>query len=402
MPPVRMVISAAAAPGRGGTGLNLCDMVEATRAAVELELFALAPYTGIPTHVVPPDSAAKLLAALPIVRRLRDWHELLAAAAFDRYVAAQLPRSDVVQAVTGRALRTFRAARAYGARCALDCITTHIDNVVSRQRWASAAFGLRRFIHPRLQRAIRAEYAEADVVRVMSEHARETFLERGFTDERLVVVPPVVEVRDFGPTRFDQGRFRVTYVGRLEPLKGFHYLIEAFERLALADGELELWGGPGSRAVAQWLRRRQTRMPSLVIRTEEVQRVGYAQAYGRASVLVHPSLADAYGYVVAEAMACGLPVIVTDQTGAAELVEDGVSGYVVPAADSGAIAERIEHLHAHPELVPAMGAAARRAVAPLSSEAFRSRYLPGVLGLRPSAAVDRPSGALVQRSREQR
>ena len=384
----RMIISAPAVPARLGSGLNLRDLVEGARAAVELELFALAPYSGIPTHRVPPSRLARTpLGWLP------DWHVMVVHRAFDRYVAARLPRAEIVQALGhGCALRTLRTARAAGARCVLDCVTTHIDDYADNLRRATAEFGLRPMLHPRLHRTALAEYAEADVIRVMSHHARATFLERGHSAERLVMVPPVVEVDEFPLARFDEDRFRIIYVGRLDPGKGVHYLVEAYERLALAGAELELWGGPGSRAIARWLAARQRRIPSLHVRAQEVQVVGYAEAYGRANVLVHPSLTDGYAYVVAEAMACGLPVIVTDQTGAAELVEEGVNGYVVPARDPNAIAERLAHLHAHPEVLPTMGAAARRAAASLSREAFRARYLAGALGLRSEAAAGGPSG----------
>lgn len=394
-----MIISAPAVPGRLGSGLNLSGMVEGARGAVELELFALGPYPGVPTHEVPPSRTATVLGRTPIARGLFDWHVMLIHRGFDRHVAARLGPAEIVQAVShGCALATLRTARAAGARCVLDCISTHIDDYASNVGRAHAEFGLRRIPHPRLHQAALAEYAEADVIRVMSQHARETFLQHGHTDDNLVVVPPVVEVDKFPRARLDASRFRVVYVGRIEPGKGFQYLVDAYERLALSDAELELWGGSGFRSIARWLGARQRRIPSLAIRAFETHEVGYREAYGRASVLVHPSLTDGYAYVVAEAMACGIPVIVTDQTGAADLVEEDVNGYVVPARDANAIAERLQHLYDHPELLRTMGAAARRAAASLSREAFRARYLPDVLGLPPRAAADRSSAAPAQGS----
>jgi glycosyltransferase involved in cell wall biosynthesis len=108
------------------------------------------------------------------------------------------------------------------------------------------------------------------------------------------------------------------------------------------------------------------------VRPVEVRKAGYGEVYGKTSVLVHPSLADGFSYAVVEAMACGVPVIVTDNTGAADLVEDGVNGYVVPTADARAIAERLEYLHRHPEVLPRMGEQAREAVRRhLTPENFR-------------------------------
>ena len=61
----------------------------------------------------------------------------------------------------------------------------------------------------------------------------------------------------------------------------------------------------------------------------------------RAHVFVHPSFEDGFGYAPMEALAVGVPVIVTDQTGMAEYVQEGVNGSVVPAGDVEALAERL-------------------------------------------------------------
>lgn len=397
----RMVISARAFPGRYGAGVNLRDVVQATREVTDLQVFASAEYSGVPSHRVPPSVAASAIGRVPFVRRLTDWHELLVARSFDGHVAARLPPADIVHAEAGSSLRTLRAARRAGARLVLDCITTHVDNVVAQQRREGAVFGTRPQINAPAHRLRLAEYEEADLLRVPSRLALRTFAERGVASERVVVVPPLVSPEEFPPARFDQGCFRVCFAGRLVPVKGFHYLVEAYESLGLPDAELELWGGPTSRPVARYLAEHARRTPSLSVRPEwayarpvgealsDSTRVqaSYAEAFGRASVLVHPSVADTFGYVVAEAMACGIPAIVTDQTGAAELVRDGVSGYVVPARDTKAIAERLRHLYDHPELLPRMGAEARRAVGDWTPTAFRDHYVRDVLGLDTASAT---------------
>ena len=81
--------------------------------------------------------------------------------------------------------------------------------------------------------------------------------------------------------------------------------------------------------------------------------------YASADVVALPSLFDAFPLVVLEAMACGRPVIVSENSGAADFVRDGVDGFVVPIRDATAIAERIEFLRERPELRERMGLAAR-------------------------------------------
>ena len=82
-----------------------------------------------------------------------------------------------------------------------------------------------------------------------------------------------------------------------------------------------------------------------------------ATEYDAADIFVLPSVEDGSALATILAMAAGLPVIVSDQAGA-DLVVDGVNGFVVPARDAGALAARMEQLIADPELRSRMGAAA--------------------------------------------
>src|SRR5205085_9036426 len=82
------------------------------------------------------------------------------------------------------------------------------------------------------------------------------------------------------------------------------------------------------------------------------------QYFGQASVLVLPSLEEGLALVQAQAMACGVPVIASANTGASDLFSDGVEGYIVPIRDPEAIRERILRLYEEPALRATMAAAA--------------------------------------------
>ena len=79
-------------------------------------------------------------------------------------------------------------------------------------------------------------------------------------------------------------------------------------------------------------------------------------------------------------MACGLPVIVSENTAAPEIVSDGSQGYVVPIRDPDSIAERLRDLHDHPERRRTMGAAARRKAEELSGDAYGPRIAEALRG----------------------
>jgi glycosyltransferase involved in cell wall biosynthesis len=71
-------------------------------------------------------------------------------------------------------------------------------------------------------------------------------------------------------------------------------------------------------------------------------------------------------------MASGIPVIVTRNTGAADLVTDGENGYVIPAGDAEAIQDRLAHLAAHPALLKKMGRAARQTMLARNRDEWRN------------------------------
>lgn len=164
----------------------------------------------------------------------------------------------------------------------------------------------------------------------------------------------------------------VLYVGRLLPHKGINYLIDAVDKAT----PLRIIGRPGG----PW-RNAGRFYPDLLELANRKQVVFQTsasdaeiiQAYQRSLCIVLPSVyTDLYGrrsqvpellgLTALEGMACGLPAIVTDVASLPEVVEDGVTGFVVRPNNPEALAEKIQWLRAHPAEAREMGAAARKRV----------------------------------------
>jgi glycosyltransferase involved in cell wall biosynthesis len=91
-------------------------------------------------------------------------------------------------------------------------------------------------------------------------------------------------------------------------------------------------------------------------------------------VLVLPSLSEGFGLVVTEALACGLPVIVTPNVGASDLVGDGQEGFVVPVCSAEAIADRLNALNRDRELLTQMSHNAQLTAERQSWEVYRETW----------------------------
>lgn len=142
------------------------------------------------------------------------------------------------------------------------------------------------------------------------------------------------------------------YVGRLVPNKGVFELLAAYE--ALEDCLREQIGlvfvGDGA-ARSELLERANKVRPGRIQSLGFVHRDQLPGFYALAEALVFPTHSDPWGLVVNEAMACGLPVISTDVAGcAADLVEDGCNGFVIPARQVSPLAHAMHKLATQPEL----------------------------------------------------
>ena len=177
---------------------------------------------------------------------------------------------------------------------------------------------------------------------------------------RLRFVPPPTLPAATGP-------LRLVYAGTLDLRKGFVYLLQAARKIGAEKVRIEFAGSTGDRGSKALLARERRGLDVAV--TPDRPEV----AYNRAELFVLPSLEDGFGLVTGEAMACGLPAIVTDQCGSAEWVSPGETGWVVPAGAADALAEAIEHALRHRADLPEIGQAARRSVlARCPSAALRS------------------------------
>jgi glycosyltransferase involved in cell wall biosynthesis len=177
-----------------------------------------------------------------------------------------------------------------------------------------------------------------------------------------------VDVSRFAPAeRAAAGPLRLLFVGRISPEKGVQVLLDAFARLQYEglEAELTLVGDPlGSLPPEMLALFGVVAYDSSLETPPEVRMLGkrpyddLPDLYRSAEVLVAPSLAEAFGLPLVEAMASGLPVVATRVGGIPEVVEDGVTGLLVAPGNRDALAAAIQRLR-DPDLRRRLGRAGR-------------------------------------------
>jgi glycosyltransferase involved in cell wall biosynthesis len=310
-----------------------------------------------------------LVSHLPKMQALGSCTMYAAKVAFDRAVAREVSDPDAIVGVYGSAALMFQIAHERGVFTVLNFVNSH---PAEQNRYLRELAGLRgghEFVPDRVARRVERELVLADLVLVPSQFVARQLLERGLPERRLAVLPYGVDSATFAPRPKGRpnARVRCLYVGQISHRKGIPILLEAASRLP--EVEFVLIGPVVSHDTLR-------AAPPNAVRFGSLSCPEVAEQMQRADLLVLPSVEDAYPLVVLEAMASGLPVIVTDHVGSSEMIEPGVNGMVVPAGDAGTLAEAIQRLTLDPELRAQMGWAARARVGWAQSwEAYGARVL---------------------------
>jgi glycosyltransferase involved in cell wall biosynthesis len=204
--------------------------------------------------------------------------------------------------------------------------------------------------------------ARSDHIVAVSQAVKRYAEMMGVGSRKISVVPNAVDTVKFRPCNLDQrdGTIRVGFIGRLISYLGPQYLVEAAPEILQTCRNVQfLVAGEG---------------PILEELQHRVQQLGVAHAFRflgtvpsveflqSCDVLVRPSLADGMPLTVLEAMACGIPTVVSRVGGNPEILQDRETGYLVEPRDLEQLVSRISRLVTDEKLRARIGSHARRFV----------------------------------------
>jgi glycosyltransferase involved in cell wall biosynthesis len=204
-----------------------------------------------------------------------------------------------------------------------------------------------------------------------SSFTKATLVANGAPPERVHVVPYGVDLSRFTPAGDTRrasrsGPLRLLFAGTINQRKGIAYLAQALRMFGKQDVELRVCG-----RVVDDLRLFE-RFGSQVRITPSVTGDELIEAYREADLFVFPSVAEGFGHVLLESLACGLPVLSTTSTAAPDLIDHGEQGFVVGPRDPFALANQIEWCLGNRSRLAEMGRSCRERAERFTWARFRS------------------------------
>lgn len=200
-----------------------------------------------------------------------------------------------------------------------------------------------------------------------SSFTKQTMVEHGVAADRIEVIPYGVDLDRYRPSLESgtTGPLRLLFVGTINQRKGIHYLLEALRSFSERDVVLTVCG-----RVVDDLNMFRPFGTQVSVRPS-VSHHELVRAYSSSNLFVFPSVAEGFGHVLLESLACGLPVLSTTHTAAPDLLEEGEDGFVIEPGRTDLIAERIRWAISNRVRLHNMRCAARRKAAQFSWQRFR-------------------------------
>jgi glycosyltransferase involved in cell wall biosynthesis len=265
----------------------------------------------------------------------------------------------VIHCFQDSSIRTLRAAKAKGIVSILEItMPPLLDTTFLGSEQAECD------VLPSVE-SLRTQIQVADFVLVQSEFSARTAVALGAHQSRLVRLHLGVDTQQYRPREGARlpGPIRVLFLGGASRRKGVHHLLEAWNAAEVSTAELLIGGNRSGRSgVLSAMNVNNCRHLGFIPDEE------FSSVLRNADILVNPSLSEGGSNVVYEAMASGLPCIVSENAGSA--VRNGVDGFVVGVGDIQGLRDAIRLLCTEDSLREQMGRAARRRAESLSWEHY--------------------------------
>ncbi|MBQ9861710.1 MAG: glycosyltransferase family 4 protein, partial [Clostridia bacterium] len=236
-------------------------------------------------------------------------------------------------------------------------LKTVLEAEIARSRDDSLKKESSHLWNKRMMRIYKKEIEETQYFLVASNYVKQGLVFCGVSDEQVLIVPYGANVSGECRSEYDLTKpLQIIFVGQVNVRKGIPYLLQAVSELPQNAVELHLVGAYNEQdSFVQQNKDRANIFFEGMVTHDKVK-----QYYTQADVFVIASLTEGMAQVGLEAMACGLPIICSTNSGVSDLITEGKEGFIVPVGDIPALKEKIEWFIHHRESIPQMSEAAHR------------------------------------------
>ena len=289
---------------------------------------------------------------LKIFNSLTSWLNERLPVLFDRWVSKKIPQTDILIVWAWAGLKTINTVKKQGGIIILEeCGSCNkFQNEILTEEYEKLKIP---FLKPTSSYIINRELDEAsiaDYILCPSNYVAQSFIKNGFEKARCKVIPYGVSISLFKPDHKEKKDFKVIFVGSVGVRKGLIYLFKALEILKLKYPISCLIVGKVDFEFVKIFKKYQ----HLFTHLETVPHHQLVKYYNLSSVFVLPSLDEGMAYVQLEAMACGIPVICTPNSGAEAIIDHNKDGVIIPIRTVNPIVENIERLYLNKDLLTRM------------------------------------------------
>ncbi len=302
---------------------------------------------------------------------------------FGKWVAAKLTNEDIVVTWGLQALPIIQRAEQKRIKVVLERGSAHATEQRDILVEEYAALGLdttclrSSFSKSRMEREL-LEYAKADMISIPSSFVKRSFIKHGVDEKKLFINPYGVDLKSFNYRPIPHKPFRIIYAGSISARKGIQYLLAAFKELHLPEAELWLVG----KIEDEMKPILQKYNHPAVYYFAPVPQSKLADLYNQCDVFAICSLEEGLAMVQPQALACGLPLICTTNTGGEDIIRDGEEGFVLPIRNKAALKEAISLLYVDRDRCREMGMkASNRVIQGFTWDDYGTRTIAGYKSL---------------------
>jgi glycosyltransferase involved in cell wall biosynthesis len=324
------------------------NLAEALAPVADIRLDSTWASKSAPERIANRHNARHLQAALslykrcPVLQRQNLVYHYLCRR-FDRWLLSRLdPNLDALYVLSGCGQRTVAAVKKRGKPVVIESGSTHTDfqhKIVWKEYQRN---GLRDPLFPESYRnGVRQEFLDADFIQIPSRFVKQTYLEEGIPEEKLLLAGYGVDVERFRLRTASDAtdKFRVICPSGVNLRKGARVLVEAWRRLGWRDAELHWVGWPGHPQVRHLFG---DPLPKVVWHGW-MSHDQLSALYRSCDVLVLPSFEEGLARVLVEAAASGLPLIATANTGVEDFFTPGQpEGWLIEAGSVDGLCAALE------------------------------------------------------------